>query len=84
MKAGFGKCKHFNFIQKLFEYISQGSTKEVHIGSDNGFEPTKKQAINSLEAGRSGCYCLNAFFNIVLLIGIFRFSYDYAIRCHET
>ena len=84
MKTGFGKCKYFNFIQKLSEYISEGFTNEVHIGSDNGFEPTKKQAINSLAPGRSGCYCKKAFFNIVSLIGIFRFSHDYAIRCHGT
>ena len=57
---------------------------EVRIVSDNGFEPRKKQAIDSLSPGRSGCYCKKAFFNVVLLIGIFGFSYDNAISCHGT
>ena len=82
MQAGFGKCKYFNFKQKLFEYIAEGFTNEVRIGSDNGFQPTKKQAIDSLATGRSWCNCEKAFFNVVLLIGIFVFSYDNAISCH--
>ena len=62
MQTGFGKCKYFNFKQKLFEYISEGFTKEVRIGSDNGFVPTEKQATDSLKPGRSGCYyCKKAF-----------------------
>ena len=64
--------------------MSEGFTNEVCTGSDNGFEPKKKQAINSLAPGRLGCYCKNAFFNIVLQIGFFGFSYDNAIRCHGT
>ena len=56
MQTGFGKCKYLNFKRNLFEYISEGFTNEVCIGSDNGFEPTKKQAINSLAPGRLGCY----------------------------
>ena len=48
--------------KNLFEYVSEGFTNEVHLGSDNDFEPTKKQAINSLALARSRCYCKNTFF----------------------
>ena len=84
MQTGFGKCNILISNKNLFEYISAGFTNEVRMGSDNGFEPTKQQAINSLAPGRSECYCKKAFFNVVLLIGIFGFSYDNAISCHGT
>ena len=36
--------------------------------------------LNSLSPGRSECYSKNGIFNLVLLIGIFRSSYDSALR----
>ena len=36
--------------------------------------------INSLVPGRSGCNFKNATFSLVLLVGIFRYSYDNALR----
>ena len=38
------------------------------------------QAINSLAPGRSGCDSKNGILNLVLLIGIFKFSYDNVLR----
>ena len=36
--------------------------------------------VNSLAPGKSGCIFKNATFNLVLLISIFRYSYDDALR----
>ena len=74
MQTGFGKRKYFNFKQKFIWMRFWGVTNEFRIGSENGIEPTKKQAINSLAPGKSECYCKNAFFNIDSLIGNFGFS----------
>ena len=66
-----GSNKIINFEQ-YDEWIAQIS--RVYLCHDIELH------VNSLPPGRSECYSKNVIFNLALLIGIFKFSYDIVLR----